>query len=69
MTLSGLAVRRPVLAAVASTLIITFGLMALRGLPLRELPDVDPPVVSVSTTYLGANSEVVENRVTQLIED
>ncbi len=69
MTLSGIAVRRPVLATVASALIVVFGLMAYRGLPLRELPDVDSPIVSVRTDYPGANAEVVENRVTQIIED
>lgn len=69
MTLSGLSVRRPVLAAVASALIVVFGLIAFRSLPLRELPDVDPPIVSVDTSYPGANAEVVENRITQLIED
>jgi len=69
MTLSDIAVRRPVLAFVASALIIVFGVLGLRDLPLRELPDVDQPVVSVSAAYPGANSEVVENRVTQIIED
>lgn len=69
MTLAGIAVRRPVLAAVASALIVVFGLIAGAGLPLRELPDVDPPIVSVDTEYVGANAEVVENRVTQVIED
>lgn len=69
MTLSDIAVRRPVLAFVASALIIVFGILGLRQLPLRELPDVDQPVVSVSVEYPGANAEVVENRVTQVIED
>ncbi|WP_417497511.1 efflux RND transporter permease subunit [Maricaulis sp.] len=69
MTLSDIAVRRPVLAFVASALIVVFGILGLRGLPLRELPDVDQPVVSVSASYPGANAEVVENRVTQVIED
>ncbi len=69
MTLSDVAVRRPVLAAVASALIIVFGVMGLRNLPLRELPDVDPPVVSIQANYPGSNAEVVENRVTQVIED
>ncbi|MGD2134125.1 MAG: efflux RND transporter permease subunit, partial [Maricaulaceae bacterium] len=69
MTLSGVAVRRPVLAAVASALIVVFGLISYNNLPLREIPDVDNPIVSVSTSYPGANAEVVENRVTQVIED
>jgi multidrug efflux pump len=69
MTLSGLAVRRPVLAGVASALIVVAGLIAFRSLPLRELPDVDNPTVSVSANYPGANAEVVENRVTRVIED
>ncbi len=69
MTLSDVAVRRPVLAFVLSALIVVFGLLGLRGLPLRELPDVDRPVVSVSAAFPGANAEVVENRITQIIED
>ena len=69
MTLSDVAVRRPVLAFVASAMIVVFGILGLRALPLRELPDVDQPIVSVSASYPGANAEVVENRVTQVIED
>jgi multidrug efflux pump len=69
MILSDLAVRRPVLATVASLLLIAFGLIAFRTLPLRELPAVDPPIVSVSTQYRGASAEIVESRITQIIED
>ncbi len=69
MTLSDIAVRRPVFAFVVSALIVVFGVLGLRGLPLRELPDVDRPIVSVQAAYPGANAEVVENRVTQVIED
>ena len=69
MTLSALAVRRPVLAFVASALIVAFGVLSFQTLPLRELPDVDEPIVSVDTTYRGANAEVVENRVTRVVED
>ncbi|MCR6643521.1 MAG: efflux RND transporter permease subunit [Terricaulis sp.] len=69
MTLSDLSVRRPVLATVFSLLIIAFGLIALTSLPLRELPDVDRPIVSVNATYPGASAEVVENQVTRIIED
>lgn len=69
MTLTSIAVRRPVMAAVFSALIVLFGLLGFNSLPLRELPDVDQPVVSVAITYRGANAEVVENRVTQVVED
>ncbi len=69
MILSDLAVKRPVLATVASLLLIAFGLIAFRTLPLRELPAVDPPIVSVVTQYRGASAEIVESRITQIIED
>src|SRR5690554_4481815 len=64
-----MAVRRPVMAAVFCALIVLFGILSFQSLSLRELPDVDRPVVSVTVTYRGANAEVVENRVTQVIED
>ncbi|MGE0045577.1 MAG: efflux RND transporter permease subunit [Hyphomonadaceae bacterium] len=69
MTLSDLSVRRPVLATVFSLIIIAFGLMSFTRLPLRELPDVDRPVVSVSASYRGASAQVVETQVTRIIED
>ncbi|MGF1462729.1 MAG: efflux RND transporter permease subunit [Maricaulaceae bacterium] len=69
MTLSDIAVTRPVLAAVASALLVVFGVIAFQTLPLRELPDVDRPIVSVTTVYPGASAEVVENRITTLVED
>lgn len=69
MTLSDISVRRPVLATVMSLVIIAFGAIALTTLPLRELPDVDRPVVSVNTTYPGASAQVVENQITRPIED
>ncbi|MBY0564438.1 MAG: efflux RND transporter permease subunit [Hyphomonadaceae bacterium] len=69
MTLSDLSVRRPVLATVFSLIIIAFGAIAFTTLPLRELPDVDRPVVSVTTVYPGASAQVVENQITRIIED
>jgi len=69
MLLSDLSIRRPVLATVASLLLIVCGIAAFLNLPLRELPDVDPPIVSVSTAYRGAAATVVETRITQIIED
>ncbi|MDT8388579.1 MAG: efflux RND transporter permease subunit [Thiogranum sp.] len=69
MILSDLSVTRPVLATVMSLLLIAFGLIAFDRLPLREYPDIDPPVVSVETVYPGAAANVVETRITELIEE
>ncbi|MDO9244861.1 MAG: efflux RND transporter permease subunit, partial [Phenylobacterium sp.] len=66
--LSDISVRRPVLAAVASIILCVVGLACFTSLSVRELPSVDPPVVSVSTTYRGASAEVVEERITEVIE-
>ena len=68
MTLSDLSVRRPVFAAVAAIILCVVGLASFLSLPVRELPSVDPPVVSVTTNYRGASAEVVEERITQVIE-
>ena len=68
MTLSELSVRRPVLAAVASMLIVVFGLAALGSIPIRELPDVENSVVTVTTTYRGAAPAVVDTEITEIIE-
>jgi multidrug efflux pump len=66
--LSDLSVRRPVFAAVAAIILCVIGLAAFKSLPIRELPSVDPPVVSISTAYRGASAEVIEERITQIIE-
>jgi multidrug efflux pump len=69
MWLSNISVKRPVLATVMSLLLIAFGLLSFERLPLREYPDIDPPIITVSTNYRGASANVVENRITQLVED
>ncbi len=69
MILSDLSVKRPVLAAVISLLLVAFGIFSLLKLTVREYPDIDPPVVSVSTVYPGAAANIVETKVTQLLED
>jgi multidrug efflux pump len=69
MLLSDTSVRRPVFASVLSLLLVAFGLVAYTRLPLREYPDIDPPVVSIDTVYPGASSNVVETQVTRLIEE
>ena len=62
-------VNRPVFASVLSIMLIVFGLVAFSRLPLREFPDIDPPVVSISVNYPGASASVIETRITQIIED
>ena len=69
MTLSDLSVKRPVLAVVMSVLLVALGALAFRVLPLREVPDIDPPIVNVETSYSGAPAQVVESRITQILED
>jgi multidrug efflux pump len=69
MTLYSLAIRRPVLAIVISLTIVLFGGIALTYLPVREYPAVDPPTITVSTSYRGANADVIEAQVTEPLED
>lgn len=68
MLLSDIAVTRPVFATVVSLLLILFGIASFQLLPLREYPDIDPPVVSIETYYPGAAATVVETQITELIE-
>ncbi|ALO46260.1 efflux RND transporter permease subunit [Pseudohongiella spirulinae] len=69
MVLSDISVKRPVFATVISLLLVAFGILSFMELPLREYPDTSPPIVSVSTSYPGASAEIVEQQITQLIED
>jgi multidrug efflux pump len=69
MIISDTAVRRPVFATVISLLLIAFGLIAFDRLPLREYPDIDPPIVGIETIYRGAAAAVVETRITEVIEE
>ncbi|MCI0510544.1 multidrug efflux pump [Chromohalobacter marismortui] len=69
MRLSDTAITRPVLATVFALLVIVFGILALERLPVQEYPAIDPPVISVETNYPGASANVVETRITQVIED
>ena len=69
MILSDLSVKRPVFATVINLLLITFGVVAFLLLPLREYPDIDPPVVSINTSYPGASAAIVETKITQILED
>ncbi len=65
---TALFVRRPVLAAVLNTLLVVAGLAALAGIEVRELPDVDQPVITVSTDYDGAAAQTMDQEVTRIIE-
>lgn len=69
MLLSDVSVKRPVFATVVNLLLLTFGIVSFFMLSLRQYPDIDPPVVSVSTSYPGASAEIVESKITQLLED
>ena len=69
MILSDVSVKRPVFATVLSLLLVAIGVLSFRELPVREYPNVVPPVISIQTTYPGASAQVVESQVTQLIED
>lgn len=69
MWLSDTAVKRPVLAFVVSALLLAFGLMSFERMSLREYPNIDPPIVNISTDYLGASAKVVESRITKVIEN
>ena len=69
MILAQISIRRPVLTTMMSLALILFGLIALQRLPVRELPDIDPPIVSVTTVYPGANAAVVETEVTERMEE
>jgi multidrug efflux pump len=68
MILSEISIKRPVFATVISLVLITFGIISYGRLALREYPDIDRPVISISTGYSGASANVVESRITQIIE-
>ncbi len=69
MILSDLSIRRPVLATVVNLIIVLVGLIAWDRLTIREFPNVDDPVVTITTNYLGANAEIIESQVTKPLED
>ena len=69
MQLAETSIRRPVLATVLSLLIVLIGAVSFNRLTVREYPKIDEPVVSVSTTFTGASSEVMEAQVSKVLED
>ncbi len=68
MFLTDLSIKRPVFATVVSLLMIVLGIASLMSLPIRELPQIDPPVVQVTTTYRGASAAIVDTQITELVE-
>ncbi|MEI7896242.1 MAG: efflux RND transporter permease subunit [bacterium] len=69
MNISSLSINRPVLATVVSLLIVLFGVIGYSFLGVREFPSVDPPVVTVTTNYIGANADVIESQITEPLEE
>jgi multidrug efflux pump len=69
MSLSSLSIRRPVLAIVMSITIVVLGLLGYTYLGVREYPSVDPPIITVSTSYVGANADVIESQITEPLEE
>ncbi len=69
MNLSRISIQRPVLTSMMSLALVLFGVISLVRLPVRELPNIDPPIVSVGTIYPGANAQVVETEVTERLEE
>ena len=69
MQFTELLIRRPVLATVLNLVVVLIGVVAFDRLPVREYPRIDEPVVTVETTYRGASAEIIESRVTKVLED
>ncbi len=67
-SLSTISIRRPVLAIVMSLVIVLFGLISFTFLGVREYPSIDPPVITVRTSYTGANAEVIQSQITEPLE-
>jgi len=68
MNISELSIRRPVLATVMNIFILLFGFIGFYFLGVREYPAIDPPMITVSTTYVGANADVIESQITEPLE-
>ena len=68
MNISSISIKRPVLAIVMSIIIVLFGLIGYKYLGVREFPSIDPPIITVKTSYAGANADVVESQITEPLE-
>ncbi len=69
MFLTDLSIKRPVVASVMSLILVIFGLLSYQDIPTDELPNVQPPIVTIQTIYKGASAEIIDTQITQKIED
>src|SRR5215475_3901824 len=68
MNISELSLKRPVLATVMNLMIILFGIVGFSFLAVRDYPAIDPPIINVSTSYAGANPDIIESQITEPLE-
>ena len=68
MSLASTSIKRPVLSIVMSLAVIIFGMIGLTSLPVREFPNVDPPIINIRASYPGANAEIIESQITEILE-
>lgn len=68
MNISELSLRRPVLATVMNLMIILFGIVGYNFLAVRDYPAIDPPIITVTTSYTGANPDIIESQITEPLE-
>ncbi len=69
MSLTSISIERPVLAIVMSIVIVIFGLVGFNFLGVREYPSVDPPIITVTSNYTGANADIIESQITEPLEE
>ncbi len=69
MNIASFSIKRPVFASVLSITIILFGIVGFYNLGLREFPSVDPPIITVTTSYVGANADVISTQITEILEE
>ena len=68
MNIAELSLRRPILAVVMNLIIVLFGVIGFRFLGVRDYPAIDPPNISVRTSYAGANPDIIETQITEPLE-
>lgn len=69
MNLASISINRPVLATVMSIVLVIFGIIGFNYLGVREFPSVDPPIITVTTNYPGANADIIESQITEPLEE